>query len=520
VVLVLVLIAGSVLGYSAVSHLRTATPDYREGLVTAVRPVSLNPLVGAGDRGVHDLGELLYRRLLRLDGRAVPVPDLASGVSVSQDGLTYHLALRPAQLWSDGRSIGVADVLATLQWVQSGAFGDPATAAPWRDVHVRAEGDGVSFDLAGPRASFAAQLTQLPILPLAGLSPATLAALPGTATTAMATSGSFHVVNSSATALTLFPNPHAAREPHLNQVEIDLFTTFADAADAYRAGTVDGVLAADPLQRTQLLASGGTSHDITSFRFVDLIFNERVPLLADPAIRQAIATSVDRRHLVSGPLRGMGVPQAGAIPAGVAWVGPRPAIPPPAPANAASALDAAGWALAADGVRARAGSRLQLRLAVADVVPLPDVALAVASELSAIGIDARVTSMPASSLRQLLVGAGDFDLAIADWDSGPDPDVSSFWRSTAVPPAGLNVSGGPPDPFLDQALDRLATLADPAARLAAAAAVSTQLADDLPAVFLETPQVSLVTRAGIRVSIPATGTSASRFDDIADWSRG
>src|ERR1017187_1880415 len=290
-VLILVVIAASVLGVSALSHLKTATPDYREGMVSDERPLSLNPLVGATDQSVRDLGALLYRRLLRLDDRAVPVADLASSFGVSQDGLTYHLPLRSGQQWSDGRTVTVADVLATVAWVQSSGFGDAVTAAPWRDVHAQAVGDGVSFDLAGPRASFAAQLTQLPILPIGTMSRAAITALPKTAAVPMPTSGPFDVVSATPSTVTLFPNPHAAVTAHLNQVEIDLFGSFADAAAAYRAGTVDSVLASDPVQRAELVAAGGAGHNIKTFRFVDLLFNER-GILADPAVREAIAAAI------------------------------------------------------------------------------------------------------------------------------------------------------------------------------------------------------------------------------------
>ncbi len=514
------MVAATVLGASAVSHLRTATPDYREGLVSDERPLSLDPLVGATDPSVRDLGKLLYRRLLRLDDRAVPVSDLAGGYSVSHNGLTYHLPLKPGQRWSDGRPVTAADVLATVLWVQSPGFGDAATAAPWRDVHAQVVGDGVSFDLAGPRASFPAQLTQLPILPVGSLTASALRALPRTAALPMITSGSFQVVSANASTVTLFPNPHAAVAPRLNQVEIDLFSSFADAATAFRAGNVDGVLATDPVQRAELTAAGGVPHNIASFRFVDLLFNERAAVLADATVRQAIAATIDRAALVAGPLRGMAVAQTGAVPAGLAWASPRRPPPPGNPGSAESALQAAGWVAGPDGVRSRGGTRLQLRLAVADVIPLPDLAAGIASQLAPVGISVQVTTMPTASLRQLLVRGGGYDVAVADWDNGPDPDVSSFWRSTAVPPAGFNVSGGPVDPFLDQALDQLTTLSTTAARVAAAAAVSSQLADDLPAVFLETPELSLVVRPGITVRIPPVGSSAARFNDITGWHRG
>lgn len=517
--LILVVIAASVLGVSALSHLKTATPDYREGMVSDERPLSLNPLVGATDQSVRDLGALLYRRLLRLDDRAVPVADLASSLSVSQDGLTYHLPLRSGQQWSDGRTVTVADVLATVAWVQSSGFGDAVTAAPWRDVHAQAVGDGVSFDLAGPRASFAAQLTQLPILPIGTMSRAAITALPKTAAVPMPTSGPFDVVSATPSTVTLFPNPHAAVTAHLNQVEIDLFGSFADAAAAYRAGTVDSVLASDPVQRAELVAAGGAVHNIKTFRFVDLLFNER-GILADPAVREAIAAAIDRNALVAGPLRGMGVAETGAIPEGIAWATPSQPAPAGDVSSAISVLDAAGWSPGPDGIRVHGATRLHVSLAVADIIPLPDLAAGISAQLARVGISAEVTTMPTASLRELLVAGGGYDMAVADWDNGPDPDVSSFWRSTAVPPTGFNVSGGPVDPFLDQALDSLATLSDTATRVAAAAAVSSQLADDLPAVFLETPELSLVVRPGITVTIAPVGASAARFNDITSWHRG
>ena len=507
------------LAISAVSHIRSATPDYREALVTDERPLSLNPLVGAADPAVRDVGELLYRRLLRLDSRGYPAPDLATGYTVSDDGLTYHLPLQRGQLWSDGQEITADDVVATITWVQSHGYSDAATAAPWRDVHVRPDGDGVTFDLAGPRASFPAQLSQLPVLPLGHLGAGALAKLPSTAAVPLPTSGALRVVNTTPASITLFPNPRSPTQVHVNQVELDLYGSFADAAAAFRAGTVNAVLATDPRQRAQLIAAGGTAHDIATFRFVDLLFNERVPILADPVVRQAIAGSIDRTLLVRGPLGGMAVPLASPVPAGVAWAQPSQAIPARDLTAAATALDSDGWKLGSDGVRVRAGVRLELRIAVPNVVPLPDVAESIAHQLLPAGIDVTVSTVPASTLTALLASGSDWDMAVADWDNGPDPDVSYFWRSTATPPAGFNVSGGPVDPFLDQALDRLATLASASARVAAVAGVSSQLADDLPAVFLETPEVSLVVRPSITVVTPPVGYSSARYDDIGAWRR-
>jgi ABC-type transport system substrate-binding protein len=111
-----------------------------------------------------------------------------------------------------------------------------------------------------------------------------------------------------------------------------------------------------------------------------------------------------------------------------------------------------------------------------------------------------------------------FDMVVADWDNGPDPDVSSFWRSNATPPHGFNVSGGPIDLFLDRALDSLATVNDVRLRRVAAGQVDARLAEDTPAVFLYAPRVTVAVSDGFSgIGVPPVGTSASRYDAIAGW---
>ena len=91
-----------------------------------------------------------------------------------------------------------------------------------------------------------------------------------------------------------------------------------------------------------------------------------------------------------------------------------------------------------------------------DINPLPLVAHEVAVQLAAIGVQVTVSTVPPQTFLTGTLDSGHFQLAIDSWNPVPDPDVSAFWRSNAIPPHGYNVSGGAPDPFLDAALDMLA----------------------------------------------------------------
>ena len=519
------LVAGVALGVGLVPRLNAFTgPDFREGLVTPERPLSLDPLVGADVVAVHDVGHLLYRSLLRLDSSAYPQPDLASSYAVDQTGVTYTVELARGQRWSDGRAITVADVLGTLAFAQSRQAVDQRLSGALAGVRAAAQGDGgIVFTLSSPRASFAASLTQLPILPLGELTPKRIAALPTQAAVPMPTSGPYRVQSSDAIALELVANQYAHVKPKLGRLELRLYSAFADAATAFSKAEVDAVLTTTPAERWRLLrGSAASAHDIATFRFVDIIFNERVFGLDDPVVRQAIGAALERRSIVDGgSTRAAGVIEADAISRGLPWIA---TADPPVTASVTSArtaLDADGWREPPDrGARVRNGASLSYTLLVPNTPPLSDVAAAVAKQVQGIGVEIKVDVVPAQTFLAQDIDPASFQMALGDWDPGPDPDVSSFWRSNAQPPLGLYVSGGPVDPFLDQALDELATLATRSGRVAAASSVAAHLVADAPAEFLYTPTVSFVMRGPLRAAmVPAVGGSSARYEEVASWQR-
>ncbi len=499
-----------------IGDLMQPTADYRVALVTDRLPLSLDPLVDATDPAVAAMSPLLYRSLLHLNATASPVPDLAAALTTSLDGLTYRLTLRSGLHWSDGTALTLQDALATIGWVQSRGFPDTSLASAWNGVDATASGATLTLSLATPRASFPVTLSQLPILPLGTLTHAAIARLASEAGTALATSGPYEVAGTNVGGITLVSNPYADPRPQLDRVEVVPMGTFAAAAAAFAARSVDAVLATTPAERAQLLhRSGSVADDVTTFGFVDLIFNERVQGLSDPVVRSAVNEAIDRSQIVSGPLEGLGVPQYGPIPAGVLWLAKATASALPNAQAAGAALTADGWVSGPDGDRGRNGVALSFSLSVPDVAPLPQVATGVASQLDALGIATTVAVVPSGQFLSGVLLAEAFQLAIASWDNGADPDVSSYWLSTATPPTGFNVSGGPIDAFLDQDLTALATAGSLSQRTAAAARVANDLATDVPAVFLYAPQESLVvSRTLSKAVVTEVGDP---FGDAASW---
>lgn len=491
--------------------------DYRIAVVTGGQPLALDPLLASQSPGETAIASLTYRSLLRLDATTTPVPDLASRCAESLDGLTYTLTLPAGLRWSDGSPLTVEDALATIRWVQSPGFPNAMLASAWQGVAASVSGQNLVLGLHTPRASLAAALTQLPILPLASRDAASLARLARHPTEPLPTSGPYMVASASASEVTLTANPRAVDRPRLRRVEVDAEPSFAAARAAFSRGSVDTVVATTAGQRAELLRRhGAVAHDLLTFGFVDLLFNESAPGLSDSAVRQAIADAVDREALVEGPLGGLAQAQTGPIPDGILWLAGSDAPASPDLVTAQRTLDAAGWTQAEPGaVRSQGGLGLSFDLQVADAAPLPAVADALAAQLRAIGIQLVVTVRPAGSFLDSVLTPGDFQLALAAWDLGPDPDVSALWASSATPPHGFDVSQGGVHPFLDEDLATLATVSAPAQRRAAATRVAQDLSRDLPAVFLYAPEESLVVGSRLsHVTIPAAGDP---FTDAASW---
>jgi len=75
-------------------------------------PGSLDPVLFDGQALVVD--NTMYNGLLKLNAHLLPVPDLASGYTVSRDGLTYTFMLRSGARFSDGAPVTAPDAAWSL----------------------------------------------------------------------------------------------------------------------------------------------------------------------------------------------------------------------------------------------------------------------------------------------------------------------------------------------------------------------------------------------------------------------
>jgi peptide/nickel transport system substrate-binding protein len=109
------------------------------------------------------------------------------------------------------------------------------------------------------------------------------------------------------------------------------------------------------------------------------------------------------------------------------------------PAKAKTLLDAAGWTLGADGIRAKDGKPLSFTLITqAGFAIRENVAQTIQNQLKDVGVDAKVKLIDGTSISPVWFG-GDFDAMLHWWQSGADPEITLFFAADRTPPAGRNI---------------------------------------------------------------------------------
>ncbi|MDR2252352.1 MAG: ABC transporter substrate-binding protein [Bifidobacteriaceae bacterium] len=168
---------------------------------------------------------------------------------------------------------------------------------------------------------------------------------------------------------------------------------------------------------------------------------------ADPAVRQALIQAVDLAAIRAALTSGLGAaPTTFATSDPVACPGDSISANLPAsadPAGAGATLEAAGWSLGADGVRAQGDTRLAITFAYDSGIG-PGVTAAAELATAAwqdAGFEVDARQLPTTQMEELLFGTGAWDVA---WEpvniSSPDQLVTLV-SGVGVAEGGMNFAG-------------------------------------------------------------------------------
>ena len=191
------------------------------------------------------------------------------------------------------------------------------------------------------------------------------------------------------------------------------------------------------------------------------------------------------------------------------------------PAAATKALQDAGWTMNLQtGVLEKGGRSFHVHLATTDAYPYKQVSESVQAQLRQIGVLVEIDPVPASVLVSKYLIGKQFQLALADFENGSDPDQSSLWHSGATPDS-LNFTSQdrlPKQALIDKDLEDGITKTDLISRRASYADFQDLMADAAPAIFLFEPHYTYVVSRRVRgVHTNPVIEPVDRFEYVTDW---
>jgi peptide/nickel transport system substrate-binding protein len=212
-------------------------------------------------------------------------------------------------------------------------------------------------------------------------------------------------------------------DAYLDAVAFEFAPVSSVRAGALASGQVDVASPIEPQDVAQLEAAGAEILiGIMPGMGGTVVANPKSPGLDDPAVRQAILTSIDRSAISERILGGFFPPATSFLTANL-----REHIDLPNvvfdPDAAQQGLDDAGWTLGPDGIRSKDGQPLTMRLLyTTDTAAFYEsVAQLIQAQLKDVGIDLTLETRPVAAFLEALT-AGDYDLYIGHVNES-DPDI-------------------------------------------------------------------------------------------------
>ena len=220
------------------------------------------------------------------------------------------------------------------------------------------------------------------------------------------------------------------------------------------------------------------------------------PPFNDPAVREAVAWGIDRGVLLTVALNGLGVGATGVFPSGIAL--DSVAVQGTDTDRVRRVLDAAGWTVGPDGVRAKAGKRLAFTLlnpdaTQAELVPM---SVSIQGQLKPLGFD--VTLQQTQDYGGV-IKSRDFEALIVSFNSVQTGDPLFQLARSLGSTGGLNWNSYS-NPQVDQLLTMLRGELDAGQRQALSRQIQQTAGNDYPNVYLAVVPVVSAYRSSVVAS--------------------
>ncbi len=447
-------------------------------------PGSLNPAITTAFN-THFVADQVFNGLVGLDDELNPVPELAASWEVGEDGKVYTFKLQPGVKWHDGRPFTSADVKFSFE--EALLKFHSRTKAALENILDRIETPDdttVVFRLKQPYGPLLQRLdvVEALIIPRHAYQGADLENHP--ANLKPVGTGPFRFVEYvKGNQVTLDRNPDYFRAdlPYLDKVIFRIIPDANTATLALEQGEVDYLFSTQGSDINRLQQNpditlekgfGGSGGSVCQNTLIPNLTKEPFNKLE---VRRAFYHALDRQFILDRVYFGQGRVSTGPISSYLDWAyTPEVRSYSHDVALANRMLDEAGYRRGADGNR--------FTVTFTHASTFAKLGEAMREQLRQVGINLELESMDFNAAVEKVFVAKDFDLGVASYCNGPDPDIGvrRVYVSTNIGPIPFSNGARYRNKEIDQLFQQGATLLDREERADVYGQIQKKLVEDLP----------------------------------------
>lgn len=537
IILVLIIIVSSLsllnkLNSKFVSAVPASGGSLNEGLIGS--PRFINSLLELSDAD-RDLTYLIYSGLMRATPAGELVPDLAESYTISDDGLTYSFKLKENIYFHDGARVTADDIEFTIDMAQNPALRSPKKTN-WSGVTVKKISDHeIKFELKQPYSPFL-ENTTLGILPKHIWSNATADEFPFSPYNIEAIgSGPYKIekINRNKSGIpTSYEmksfNRYALGEPYITNLNLNFYANEKDLFESYLSGSIDSTSALSSQNLNTLKNHPETNAERISLpRIFGLFFNQNQnKVFLNKEVRTALNMTVDKDRIVAEVLNGYGETIDSPIPNSIDLATPKSTTTvynrDEAIAAAKNILTKAGWKYSETEevwqkvVSKKETQKLIFSISTSNTEDLKKTAEILKNDWTLLGAKVEVQAFDPTDLNQTVIGQRQYDSLLFGQVVGRSLDLFAFWHSSQRL-AGYNVAMYT-NSKADKLLEGARQTSDLTKRLKNYALFETEIKNDIPAIFIYSPQFIYALPNKVRgFGSGLINNRSERFEQVHKW---
>lgn len=503
----------------------------KEGIIGSPRFV--NPVLAVSDVD-HDLTKLIYSGLMKSVGDNSLTTDLAEKYSISDDGLTYTFTLKDNIFFQDGVEVTTDDIEFTINKIQDSTIKSPKRPG-FYDVKVeKVDKKTIKFILKKPYSPFLENLT-IGILPKHLWDNLSSDQFPLSQYNVEAVGSGPYKISKMETQkknMLLIPtyyelvsyDKYSPQQSFIDKLIIKFYKDEKSLIDGYNKKEIEAINSISPDKIKDLKKQSDTKINTSPLpRVFAVFFNQnQSDVLIFKEVRQALNMVVDRQKIVDEVLSGYGEPLYGPIPSGL--------IDGTTTANNNVDIDAAikilnkgGWIKNKDTgiMEKKISSKKTIQLAITintlnsdDLVKTAEL---VKADWEKIGVTVDIKQFEFGDLQQNIIRPRKFEALLYGEVVGRDMDFFAFWHSSQRNDPGLNISMYA-NTKVDKLLEDARKTSDTSVRASDYNSFATEVKNDIPAIFLYSPEFIYITPDKIKgLTLGTVTLPFERFLDVNNW---